>query len=327
MRESQRVIAGLLLAALFLFPLPARAAPFPAKNHSPVFFGLLYPSADTPRVLAEGEFSARADFSYSSIFFKDYKAGADSGWDYYFDMELAQLTIDLRCGFGQFEAGAELPLFHAGGGFMDQSILDYHQAFGFPDYIGQREAPRNRYLYSVTHNGKAWNAASPYTVALGDVTLWLKRELFADRGGGVSVKLLAQAPTANTGAGFGNGAWEYGLMLIGQRRFEATELTINAGAVNPGFIDRGERIALDPMYLFDGAVEQFLTRRLSAVVQLSYVTSPYRKEAPEMFRRNWMAITFGARYLNASGRPIDISFTEELTQTAPDFTIGFGYAF
>lgn len=292
-------------------------------NHSPVFFGLLYPAADIPRALPEGDASARADLNYSSIFFHD----KDPGWDYFFDMELAQLTLGLRRGLGSFEGGMELPLFYAGGGFLDQTILGYHQMFGFKDYAGQREAPRNRYLYSVKHNGKAWNAASPYMVTAGDVTLWLKRELLADASGGLAVKLLLQAPAAATEAGLGNGAWEYGLMLISQRRFEGTELTINAGAVNPGFIDRGEKLTLSPMYLCDGAVEQFLTGRLSAVVQFSYATSPYGEGAPDLFRRNWMAITFGARYITASGRAIDISFVEDLSQTAPDFTIGFGFPF
>lgn len=283
----------------------------------------MYLPADTPSALTEGDFAARADFNYSSIFFQ----GSSPGWDYIFDMELAQLTFSLRRGFGLFEVGVELPLFYAGGGFLDQAILDSHQKFGFVDYAGQREAPRNRYLYSVTHNGKVWNAALPHTAALGDVTIWLKRELAADGNGSVAAKLLLQAPTAGAEAGLGNGAFEYGLLLTGQRRFDAAELTINAGAVNPGFIDRGDRIALNPIYLCDVAVEQFLTGRLSAVAQISYATSPYGAVAPDLFRRTWVGLTFGGRYVTASGRAIDISFTEDLTQTAPDFTIGLGIPF
>ena len=324
-------VARLLGAAGFLvavaLTLPAAAEPFHMKNHSPVWFGLLYPAAESPGTLAEGHSSARADFSYSSIFFKDNNVAADAGWNYFFDMELAQLTFDLRRGFGPFEAGVELPLFRAGGGFMDQTILDYHQAFGFPDYLGQREAPRNRYLYSVTHNGNAWNAASPNTATLGDVTVWLKRELVKDGAGNLAAKLLLQAPTASTSAGLGNGAWEYGLMLIGQRREGPLEVTINAAAVNPGFIDRGERITLKPMYLCDGAIELFITERLSAVGQLSYVTSPYGEEAAMMFQRAWYAITLGGRYVTDAGRKIEFSFLEDLSNTAPDFSIGFGVSF
>ena len=330
MREFQRAaarqswVAALFGAVLLSFPLSSLAAPFQVKNHSPVFFGLLYPSASIPRALTEGDISARADFSYSSIFFQD----VNPGWSYIFDMELAQLTFGFRRGFGSFEGGVELPLFYAGGGFLDQAILDNHRMFGFVDYNGQREAPRNRYLYSLVHNGKEWSPALPYAVALGDVTVWLKRELLADgERGGLAAELLLQAPSAITGAGLGNGAWEYGFMLIAQRRFGETELTFNGGAVNPGFIDRGEKIALNPMYVCDGAVEQFLTDRLSAVAQLSYVTSPYGEGAPALFRRAWMGITFGARYVTPGGQPIDISFTEDLTQTAPDFTIGFGFQF
>lgn len=316
--------AGLLLAALAcLPPTPASAAPYPVQNHSPVFFGLLYPAADTPGVLSDGDVSARADMHYSSIFFHD----NNPGWSYMFDMELAQLTFGLRRGVGPFEAGMELPLFYMGGGFLDQAILDSHQKFGFADYIGQREAPRNRYLYSVTHNGKIWNAPLPYTVAPGDVTVWLKRELVADRSGGLAAKLLVQAPSAITDTGLGNGAWEYGVMFIGQRRIEDVEFTVNAGVINPGFIDRGDRMELKPMYLWDVAAEHFFMKRLSALAQLSYATSPYGEGAADMFRRTWLALTVGGRYITASGRPIDISFTEDLSQTAPDFTFGIGFPF
>ncbi len=312
-----------MLAAMMCAPPFAWAVPFPVKNHSPVFLGLLYPSADTPRVLSDGDVSARADLHYSSIFFQD----NNPGWKYIFDMELAEVTFGLRRGFGPFEGGMELPLFYMGEGFLDQAILDGHQRFGFIDYNGQREAPRNRYLYSVIHNDKVWNAALPHTVALGDVTVWLKRELLADRHGGLAAKLLVQAPSAISESGLGNGAWEYGLMLIGQQRLEDAELTVNAGVINPGFIDRGDRLALKPMYLCDLAVEHFFMKRLSALMQLSYVTSPYGEEAADMFRKPWLAITFGGRYVTASGRAIDISFTEDLSQTAPDFTFSLGFHF
>ncbi len=312
-----------LLAALLCAPSSAWAAPFPVKNHSPVFFGLLYPAADIPETLPDGDISTRADIHYSSIFFQE----KDTGWNYKFDMELAQLTFGVRRGFGYFEGGMELPLFYAGGGFLDQSILDFHQMFGFPDYTGQREAPRNRYLYSVNHNGLMWNAAAPNTVTLGDVTLWLKRELLTEENAGLAAKLLIQAPSANTETGLGNGAWEYGLMVIGESRYGEAAVTVNAGIINPGFIDRGDRIPLNPMYLGDLAIEYSLMKRLSVLAQLSYVTSPYGAGAADLFRCPWQAITFGGRYRTASGRAIDISFTEDLSQTAPDFTVGLGVQF
>ncbi len=312
-----------LLIALLAAATAARAEPLHIKNHSPVWFGLLHPTPDAPAALAEGEGAVRAGLSYSSVFFHE----KDQGWDYFFDMELAQLTLDLRRGLGGFEAGVELPLYYAGGGFLDQTILDYHQLFGFPDYIGQRTAPRNRYLYAVSHNGVEWRAPMPHAISLGDATLFIKRPLAEGETGALAIKLLLQAPTASTAGGFGNGAWEYGAMLIGQRRMGPLEVTLGGGAVNPGFIDRGERIALNIMYLVDGAAEYRLTGRLSAVAQLSVSTSPYGGGAPDMFRWAWRGLTLGGRYVTAAGRKMEFGFTEDVSMTAPDFTVHLGLAF
>jgi len=44
------------------------------------------------------------------------------------------------------EIGAEIPCVVVGGGFLDDFIVKYHDAFGFPQG-GRDDAPRNRLLY------------------------------------------------------------------------------------------------------------------------------------------------------------------------------------
>ncbi len=305
--------------ALFLSPIIAHAEPLAVKNHSPVWFGLLYPEPETAKTAPPGENSIRFDIDYSNIFF----FSNNGTWLTNFDMELGQFTIDLRRGglLWDIEAGLSQPFFYTGGGFMDEFILDYHSAFGFPDYAGQRAAPRNRYLYDVTNGQANWNSPAPGKFTIGDGSFWLKKEFYKTDSFVASIKAVIQPPMASTTDGFGNGAWEYAFLLLAEKTFNAFELTFNAGTVAPGSINRGKNYALDSYTLMHGAAQYNITNRLAFIAQGSVVTSPYSEPMPKKFTKTWRAVTFGFRYLPRSNRKISIGFLEDLSETGPDFTM------
>jgi len=309
------------LAALFLPLVIAHAEPIPVKNHSPVWFGLLYPQPDSAKTTAPGKNSIRFDIDYSSIFFLAY----NGTWATNFDMELAQFTVDLRRGglFWKLEAGVSQPFFYTGGGFMDDFILDYHSAFGFPDYAGQRSAPRNRYLYNVTNGQATWNRPTPDKFTVGDGTLWLKKEFYKTDSFVASVKALTQPPIAATTEGFGNGEWEHAILLLAEQSFEMFELTFNAGMVRPGSINRDGEQKLDSYTLMHAAAQYNFTNRLSFIAQGSVATSPYSEPMPKKFTKDWRAVTFGLRYITRSKRKFTFGILEDLSETGPDFTIHF----
>ena len=319
MRFSAVAVYHSCLIALCFAPSFALAEPIPVKNHSPVWFGLLYPEPDMAKTAAGGENSIRFDIDYSSIFsFSNNGTRAAS-----FDMELAQFTVDLRRGglYWNMEAGVSQPFFHTSGGFMDGAILDYHSAFGFPDYPGQRAAPRNRYLYSVTNGAAAWNSPAPNKFTIGDSALWLKKEFYKTDSFVASLKLITQPPVASTTDGFGNGVWEHAFMVLAAKSFETLELTINVGVAEPGGIKRGEEHALKTYSLIHGSAQYNFSNRLSLIAQGSVVSSPYSEPMPKKFTKTWREITFGFRYLTRSKRKITIAFLEDLSETGPDFTM------
>ncbi|MBI5178548.1 MAG: DUF3187 family protein [Nitrospinae bacterium] len=314
-----------MIAALLLpWVAPAAGEPLPVKNHSPVWFGLLFPTPDASRAVAEGEPHYRLDLDYSSIFFVQ----KDKGWEFLFDMELAQATLNARIGFsGGVEAGIEQPFFHMGGGFMDDAVTNYHSWFGFPMYDGQLGAPRYRFSYRMARNGAVWHGAAPYTVTAGDTTFWLKKELCAKDAATISLKLVGQAPTASTAEGMGNGAWEYGALILADREFrEKGKLGLSAGYIDPGFINRGDYFPLNRFYYLDASLE-YPFGRWAGVVQFTGATSPYGNAGPDLLSREWQAITFGARYLTDGGKKLEFSFTEDLSFSAPDFTLHAGVEF
>ena len=307
------------IIALFSLPTFANAEPLPIKNHSPVWFGLLYPEPDSAKTAPAGKNSLRLDIDYTSIYFTT----NNGKWATYFDMELAQFTADIKRGslFWNMEAGVSQPVFYASRGFMDDFILDYHSALGFADYPGQRSAPRNRYLYYVANAQATWNRPAPNKFTLGDTSFWLKKEFYKTDSFIASIKAITQPPVASTTSGFGNGAWEHSLMLLADKSFESIELTFNAAIVWPGSINRGENHALKSYSLMHAAAQYNFSNSLSFIAQGSVVTSPYSKPMPKMFTKTWSEVSLGFRYTTRSKRNITVGVLEELSETGPDFTI------
>ena len=322
-----RFLAGTVYHSCIVLLLAAASAssaqPIPVKNHSPAYFSLLYPEPETASTVERGKFSYVLEFDYSNIF---YLSGSKE-WQTNVDMELAQFTLDIRMGtaVSTMEVGIRQPFFYAGGGFMDDFILDYHEALGLHDYPGQRAAPRKRYLYEIGHNGLLWNAPDPYRFSYGDTTVWIKKELYKGEIGITSLKLLAQAPTASTTTGFGNGAWEKSAVFMLDISGDTIDSIFNAGITDPGYIDRGERLDLNSFFFAHAAVTYGFTRRLSIIAQWSSVASPYAADLTPRFKKRWSALTFGLRYFTASKKQITIGLLEDLSETGPDFTIHISY--
>ena len=299
------------------------AQPVPIKNHSPAFFGLLYPEPEAASTVGKGKFRYGLEFDYSNIFY----LSSSKEWRTNVDMELAQFTLDIRMGtaVSNMEVGVRQPFFHAGGGFMDDFILDYHEALGLHDYPDQRAAPRGRYLYEIEHNGLLWNVPDPYRFSYGDTTVWIKKELYKGEIVLTSLKLLAQAPTASTTTGFGNGAWEKSAVFMFDISGDTIDTTVNAGITDPGYIDRGERLDINNFLFAHAAFTYGFTKRLSVIVQWSTVSSPYTADLTPRFKKRWSALTFGLRYFTVSKKEITIGLLEDLSETGPDFTVHISY--
>ncbi|MEE8484455.1 MAG: DUF3187 family protein [Nitrospinota bacterium] len=326
-----RTVYHTCVAVFYLFAffcvsaVTVRAKPIPVKNHSPIWFGLLYPEPDEAALVEEDsplKISVHED--YTSIFL----IGSDDSWTFYFDMEVSQTTLDFRKIIAPgLEAGMQQPVFRLGGGFLDKFMLDFHSAFGFPDYEGQREAPRNRFTYYLNHNGRIWNAPKSETFFLGDTSIWLKKEISKTSGRTISFKMIVQPPVSSTSNGLGNGAWEAAAVLLLDLSRGKYDTNFSIGIVEPGYIDRGERLDLNTFGIAHASTTCKFYERWHFILQGGAATSPYSERGIYKLKNSSVTIAFGLRYTTDGKNEIVVGFLEDLSRTAPDFTIHISASF
>jgi len=306
-----------LLLLFYLFSAKAEAEPIQMKNHAPIWFGLLYPTPDRTEPLENKKHETSLQFEYSSIFFLKERAE----WYLLFDMEITQLTISHRIGLpNQLETGIEASAIHMGGGFLDNTIINFHNTTGFPNYIGQEESPRDRFLYGIWHYDEEWNHAVPYTFTLGETNIWLKKGIWHSDDKIVSAKLVIQAPTAPADIGIGNGSWEWSALLLYKLTLYSCEMDISGGYVDTGYYKRGEIFYPHDFLFLRGSMEKPVNGRYSLILQGTVSSTPF-------YVPIWGEATFGVRYRAPDGSVVTVGLLEDLSKTAPDFTFHLSYTF
>ncbi len=304
------VVYHIIVLLALSSPKLSYSEPIPIRNHSPMFFGILFPTFDSPRTLLEEDTKVDFTMNYSGIFNFRYK----DDWIAEFDMDLTEIAVEMRKGYSNgLELGINIPVLYLGAGFLDQVILDFHKTIGVDDSPGPEDEPRNRYRYRLAYKGKEWNSPTPNKFLLGDIALWAKKELLSAEKSIISIKMILEAPTASTTSGLGNGSPEFAVLLLAERRFEKLTFDLNFGAVAPGYIDRGEKYALNNYYFIRGSFSYPIFRRFSITIQGT------SSEVP-IIEKKWNEITVGGRYKMASGRIITVGFLEDVDTAAPDFT-------
>ncbi|MBI5815417.1 MAG: DUF3187 family protein [Nitrospinae bacterium] len=297
------------------------AGPIPVQNHHPLYVGLLYPVPE--EAAPAGSFKWTIAANHTNVYMFD--SGGE--WNAALDMELTEADISASLPIipGKLEAGFSAPLYHSYEGFMDTTIRWWHHRLGAASYAGEDQAPDNRYVDTIYHDGQLFTSGKTGWGA-GDASFWLKAKLWEDQGAVLSAQGLAQAPTGDADRGFGSGQWEGALRLLGEFRHEIMAGSMGIGAASPGSLKRfGQSVALDPVYFGFAGLEIPVVKRLNLVVQSMANTSPLKDAGIVEYSREWVEITFGFNYILESGSVIRLGFSENLNQTAPDFTVHLSF--
>ena len=220
--KFRHFILILMVASLWL-PAASEAQsleikPFYTQNQSPLshIFGL--PPMGEAKVLAPGRKELRFSLDHASNYVKNDAANESI----LLDGETTRLGLALRYGVRpDFEAGIELPYLIQGGGFLDGFIINYHNAFGFPQG-GRDQAPRDRLLYEYRKNNTDLLKVDRSGSGLGDIRLQAAWQLYkgGDRDAfAAALRGSVKLPTGDSDQLFGSGSYDGALWLTAAADF------------------------------------------------------------------------------------------------------------
>lgn len=186
--------------------------PFATSNQSPLvqIYGL--PAAEGATIVPAGHLATRLSFDLSSNFAID-KNGAE---EITLDGETYRTTLALRYGIGRgVEIGIDIPHIAESGGFLDDSIIDWHDFFNL-NQNGRDTEPRGRLLYRYATHGVNRFAINHPNGGIGDLRLLGGIQLYHDgeeTPRTVALRASLKLPTGDSASLHGSGSTDFAIWL------------------------------------------------------------------------------------------------------------------
>ncbi|HEX5050942.1 MAG TPA: DUF3187 family protein [Planctomycetota bacterium] len=307
---------------------PHLDGPLPVRNQHPAQLTVLHlpPASTTP--LGAGALTTRVDAAYSNMYLF---GSGPTGSGYRMDGEYLRVGPHLAVGLGSgFQADVELPFAHTSGGFLDDFVIGYHNAFGLPDQ-GRNTNPRDDFDVAATKNGiPAWHVDSA-ALELLDVPIGLTWQCCTVEPGRLGVALRAgiEFPTGNEHRGYGNGEIDTSLGLL--LEYHVWDVGWY-GHVQHTFAGTPESARVAGLHFADVtsaglAAELPLGDTLNGFVQVEWETSTLRELAIPVAERDQLLLWLGGRLRVDEQWGVELGFGEDLIgNVSPDFTAWLGIA-
>lgn len=303
----------------------AGPGPIPVKNHHPLYIALLHPTPESTAPVSDMVWEFSIDHTNIYLF------NWDDKWAAYVDKEVTEAAAAIRypieiADIG-VEAGASIPLYTSSGGSLDKFIRWWHNLLGAPSYLGQEESPDFRYVDQLYYNDQLIIDGVSGDIFMGDATLWIKAPITYSELYHTSFQVFLSPPTGDVEKGGGSGAWEAGARVLAAGSLDTGLWSAGAGLFIPNALMRDEISAqLSVMAQGFASWEVPITPKTWFVVQSMFSSSPLSNADLYQFSRPFLDITFGLTYQRSEAAPLFIfGFSENLTQTAPDFTIHLSF--
>jgi hypothetical protein len=144
----------------------------------------------------------------------DFEAGIfHPGWDFNVDDEATRASLTFAFQVGRrVNLGFEVPMISYGGGFMDSTIEDFHDALSLPQ--NDRDSKDHDLLNVDLIAGSTRFRMSDDETGLGDAVLRARVLLAHGRSAAWTAVLEAKAPTGEQSSFTGSGEWDYGLSFL-----------------------------------------------------------------------------------------------------------------
>jgi hypothetical protein len=202
-----------VLAILGIAGPAARAEPFNVRNQHPIatLYGL--PGALPARLPQAGGGRAGVAVHWANFAVTESRGPLD----YTLDGEVVETRIEATYGLAdRFALHGELAFRSLGGGSLDGTIEEFHEAFGLPN--GSRGLlPEDALLISYAVDGETALWLEHDASGVADVPLALGYQLHASDRGALAGWLSVKVPTGSVEDFTGSGAVDVALSLAGER--------------------------------------------------------------------------------------------------------------
>jgi hypothetical protein len=244
------------------------------------------------------------------------------------DMEMTVVNLSLTYGItNRLNLTLAMPWISQNGGFLDSPLETYHDFFGFPNY-GRENGPVDEFGYHISVDDNDWFDARSGGLHLGESVVSLKMQLTRSghqQGFSSSLLALLKIPTGDEDHGFGSGRFDQSLVLLNQYRISPFILYLNPGIVLLSDPEtHGADIHVDDMMTLLAGIEYEVSETLSLMGQFNFVTSPFHRTGIEQMDQDSLELALGFAVRVPQDVIFEFAFSEDLTRTAPDFTVHCG---
>jgi hypothetical protein len=284
------------------------------------------PLPDKPGQLDPGQNEVSWITHYASILVKEQKNQEQMS----VDGEFLRTSLWMKRGlFDRIEVGFELPFVHFTGGFLDSTIEDFHDTFGFPQ--GKRDRnPDDQYDVIYRNEQGLFFSAEENGFHLSDIPIYLKVGILEPEEAGLALAARGtlKLPTGDEDDGFGSGKVDGGLgVLLQKNLMPSLACYLNVDHIFRKSPDSFRGVSAANVTHGTLAFEKAFTSAFSILLQTDYQTRPLRSVDLSVFRHPEWTGSVGAAYHFTERFRMGLTFTEGITtDTAPDFVVGMNMA-
>ncbi len=304
-------------------PNPRLRGPLAVRNQHPLALTQLALRPRRPLTTARGSRALAVGVSYSSIEEVEH-AGAQA---VAFDGELLSVVPRVRYGLGpRADLEIELPILFTTSGFLDAFIESWHELLSLPGG-GRSDVEDDQWSMTLSDGDEELYSLEEDRLDLADLSVVYTRR-FQEEGRhapALAWRVGVEAPTGSESAGFGNGAWDFGLGLVGEKNLGRVTATFGAAWRLPGQpegfrssveheLEQGIDLHLGGEYPWNDSV--------SFLAQLIWSGPMVTSIELEEIDREILDLGLGVAWDVADDSVFCISFHEDLVAaTGPDFTL------
>ena len=314
-------VSGAFLCLLFASPI-ASADAFISRDQNPLVQIHGLPYIASARITPADSFNWSLTYNITNTL----NSESDSTESLLLDYESHELNFSFSMGLeNDWAFRLDIPLIHYGGGFLDNAIDGWHQAFSLPQANRPNVADNQFQLRYLDNSNTVVDIIDPNS-GIADVQIGLGKQLHASADHATSLWLTADLPTGNQAELSGSEHTDFIVQLASQHRLhQRWQLDASLALVRPGDSQlNGVKIA-DTAWFAHTGIEWQAHPKFDLRVQLNGHTDIYPDSTLKLLGSSYLIVFGGRIHLDACA-DFDIAISEDLKVGAsPDASFIFSY--